>query len=493
MSLPDLSAINAASPARLRAFAQTLAAIGLTNVAVQPIVDAVKHLDPALRGPARAFHLRKLRNPLGYAMRMFLFEDPVTTDEARAALGDLTSDLHALGLLEARDGGVVSPLVLGIADDLYLLSDALHRGDDAVMGLGETTIALARAAFPRGRVARALDLGCGAGTCALLLACAAASVVGTDLNPRAVTLARANAAINGVANVEFREGDRFDPVRGEAFDLIVAQPPYVPRPDGAARASALYGGPVGDELALSMLAAAPAHLTEGGRAVFIVEWPEHGDAPLEQRLRAAVGPGVDLLILRAPPTDLGAHAVAYASGFHPRLGAAFEADAIARLEHLERAGIRELTPTLVVLQRRGDAPGRTSVVSIEPLARVAITSPRIDAMLAARALASSDAALLAATLRAPEGTVLSQVQIGPGAEVPSTLSARFSPAAAVSPIDLSMELLFIVTAVHEAPTVAEGLARVAEAMEVAPEEMRASGLAAVKEALLYGLLEVGPA
>lgn len=46
--------------------------------------------------------------------------------------------------------------------------------------------------------------------------------MGTDINPRAITLARLNAAINGIRNVEFRLGDGFAPVAGETLDLIVS-------------------------------------------------------------------------------------------------------------------------------------------------------------------------------------------------------------------------------------------------------------------------------
>lgn len=492
MSLPDLTRLTASPPAALRAFGQKLAALGLTPLAAQPFVDGVRHIDAALRGPARAFHLRRRRDPIGHALRMFLFADPVTDAEARATLGDAADDLLALGLLERCGEGVVSPFVLGIVDDLYLLCDALHHGDDAVMGLGETTIALGRAVFPRERVGRVLDLGCGAGTGALLLARAASAVVGVDVNPRAVALARVNAAINGIT-ADFREGDRFAPVTGETFDLIFSQPPFVPRPEGTGAASALYGGHHGDELALSMLAAVPAHLTPTGRAVFFVEWPEHGVAPLEQRLRDAVGPGQNLLILGAPPTDLASQAVAYAAGFHPQLGPAFEADALARLEHFEQAGIRALLPTLVIVEHAAGGEGWSSTVAVEPFAQVSIDSERLAKMLAARALAGDRDALLAATLRMPAGTVLSQVQIGPGAEVPSTLSARFPPSAAVPPIEMTMELLFLITAVHEAAAVRDALPRFAEMLELSPEEAMEKGLPSVGEALLYGILEVASA
>jgi SAM-dependent methyltransferase len=490
MSLPDLSRIEAASPETLRAFGQKLATMGVTQNAARPAVEAVKHLDPVVRGPARAYHLRKRSDAVGHALRMFLFEDPVTPEEARAALGPMADDLLALGLLEEREGGVVSPFVLGIVDDLYVLSDVLHHGDDAVMGLGETTVALAKAVFPRRRLGRVLELGCGAGAGALLLSRSAASVVGTDINPRAVALARVNAAINGVKGVEFRVGDRLAPVAGEKFDLVFSQPPFVPRAEGVAQASALYGGFLGDEVALSMLSAVPRHLTAKGRAVLIVEWPEHGQGSLEQRLRAAVGEGPDLLVLRAPDTDLGVHATAYAAGFHPTLGPAFAADVRARLEHFERAGIRALAPTLVIVARPEAKDGWTAVLPIQSLAHVSVTSERIDKLLAARTLTRKPDALLAAKLRVPEGTELSQTQMGPGAEVPSTLSARFPPDAAVRPIEMTMDLLFLITLIHEAPSLNAALPKIAEVLQISREEALTKGVAAAKEALLYGILEV---
>jgi SAM-dependent methyltransferase len=345
-------------------------------------------------------------------------------------------------------------------------------------------------------VKRALDLGCGSGTVALLLARSASAVVGTDINPRAVAMARINAAMNGARGVEFREGDRFAPVEGETFDLIASQPPFVPRPSGADASAALYGGARGDELPLSVLAGVPKHLARGGRAVLLVEWPEVVDgAPLEERLRAALGPAANLLVLRAPASDMAAEAVGYAAGLYPHLGPAFEADALARLSHLERRGVRELTPTIVVVERSAEqGPARggwTAVVPVEPLASMSMTSERVDKMLAARALTCrGEASLLGATLRVPEGTVLSQVQVGPGAEVPSTLSARFSPRVGLRAIDLTLELLFLVTVVHEATTVCDALPRCAEVLRIPVDEARPKVLAAVAEALDYGFLEI---
>ena len=79
-------------------------------------------------------------------------------------------------------------------------------------------------------VGRTLDLGTGNGILALAAAAHSGSVVATDLNARAREFCVFNAALNGVTNVEFREGSAFEPVRGERFDLILANPPFFVTP-----------------------------------------------------------------------------------------------------------------------------------------------------------------------------------------------------------------------------------------------------------------------
>ncbi len=492
MSNPSLARLSSAPATTLRAFGRKLAAIGLSLDAATPIVSAAQAVAPAIRQPIRAFHLRRIKTPVGWAMRMFLFSDPVTIDEARRALGDLTDALLDLGLLEQRDdGGVVSPFVLGVIDDLFILSDDLAHGEDAVMGFGETTVELCGAAFPRQGVQRALDLGCGSGTAALLLAKRARVTVGVDINPRAVALAKINAAINGITNVEFRVGDLFAPVQGETFDLIVSQPPFVPMPAGVSAAVFLYGGSRGDELSLRLLAQIAPHLAPKGRAVLFVEWPDHGTDALDLRLRKAMDTGdVSLLLLRMPHTELDGHAVSYAAGLHPELGRPFEQEARFRREHFEQMGIRALLPTLTVVERADPTPGWTTTVSIEPLSKVSFTSERIDKLLAAQVVADSPERLLAATVRMPEGAVLSQEQVGPGASAPSTLHVRFAPAALIPPIQLTIELLALFTFLHESPTVRAGLQRFAAELELPPGEVMPRSIEAVARALREGILEL---
>jgi release factor glutamine methyltransferase len=75
---------------------------------------------------------------------------------------------------------------------------------------------------------RVLDLGTGTGALAVAAArCGAASVTAVDLSLRSVAAAWLNSRLHRVSCRVYR-GDLCGPVSGEAFDLILANPPYVP-------------------------------------------------------------------------------------------------------------------------------------------------------------------------------------------------------------------------------------------------------------------------
>lgn len=77
------------------------------------------------------------------------------------------------------------------------------------------------------RDARVLDVGCGYGPIGLTAAKLAADghVTMIDVNERAVDLARRNAQLNGIGNVEVRVSDVYSGVQEERFDVILTNPP----------------------------------------------------------------------------------------------------------------------------------------------------------------------------------------------------------------------------------------------------------------------------
>lgn len=75
---------------------------------------------------------------------------------------------------------------------------------------------------------RVLDIGTGTGALALAAAQGgAASVTAVDLSLRSVAATWLNSRLHGVPCTVHR-GDLFGPVAGQQFDLITANPPYVP-------------------------------------------------------------------------------------------------------------------------------------------------------------------------------------------------------------------------------------------------------------------------
>jgi release factor glutamine methyltransferase len=137
----------------------------------------------------------------------------------------------------------------------------------------ELLVEAALEALPPGGAA--LDLCTGSGVVGITLALErpGARVVAADVSGDAVDVAQANATRLG-ASVGIRQGDLFEAVAGVPFpfDVIVANPPYVPSAE-LPRLSrevqreprlALDGGPDGLALIRRIVAGAPARLAPGG-------------------------------------------------------------------------------------------------------------------------------------------------------------------------------------------------------------------------------------
>jgi methylase of polypeptide subunit release factors len=183
---------------------------------------------------------------------------------------------------------------------------------DQVMYVGTDSRWLARATV-RKPVDSALDLCTGSGIHALLAAGHARQVTAVDINPRAVRCTAFNARALGLGQLEALQGDLYGPVAGRQFELITANPPFVPAP--AQEVGFRDGGPSGEDVQARILAGLPEHLAPGGIAQVVTEFGEKAGESLEPRLRRMLGGApMDIQVLRLRTTAATAYAIGHADG-----------------------------------------------------------------------------------------------------------------------------------------------------------------------------------
>lgn len=229
------------------------------------------------RATARAGNLRDV---LGWN-RPFSPEDVPT---------DLFSDLTAAGVIATTPHGLRTTIRISSIEDRLHVHSAAGGGRDAVF-LGPDSYRFVRlidaVLREAGPVRRAVDIGCGAGAGALAIAARApeTELWGTDVNPKALRYLAINATQAG-AVIHLAQGPGLAAVDG-AFDLIVANPPYVAGKGG--RTYRDGGGLNGAEMALAWVAEALPRLAPGGRLVLytgspVIEGRDVVRSALEERL-----------------------------------------------------------------------------------------------------------------------------------------------------------------------------------------------------------------
>ncbi|MCU1657668.1 MAG: methyltransferase [Pseudonocardiales bacterium] len=258
--------------------------------------------------------------PVSTLVRLFLLGEPVDETAAARALHPLTTDAAcAAGLLAVSAGAARAVLdirpyaeaVPGLpglpaaaAPPWWVVSDFgtdVRPGPlaaDHVLGIGTAALTLAQATI-RSPVAAALDLGTGCGVQALHLSRHAGAVTATDISHRALRMAATTAALSG-ASWDLRAGSLLAPVRGQVFDLIVANPPFVVSP-GLRAGDGGYdyrdGGLAGDELCRRLVGALPGALAPGGVAQLLANWIIPTEAPWAERLHEwLAGGGCDVWV-----------------------------------------------------------------------------------------------------------------------------------------------------------------------------------------------------
>jgi methylase of polypeptide subunit release factors len=307
LSLAPIPAADDDSPARLRtAFDRA----GFSEPAVRKLLD-VAELPARLRQTVNRPDRNLGAAPLSTLARLFLLGEPVSPELAHETLAPLAVEQAVdAGLLRVDGGAVQANFQIIPFQDVHVAADWPNwpavPPEEPVMGVAASTRALDLMTIRRPG-GRALDLGTGSGVLALRAARHVDRVWALDLNPRAVTLARFNAALNGVTNLESRAGDLFEPVAGDTFDLIVCNPPFVIAPT-AGRLHSQTGRPA-DDFCRSIVRAAPTYLRPGGFCQLVANWVHPADGDWRERLAGwFAGLGCDVWALHDHTEDAATYA-----------------------------------------------------------------------------------------------------------------------------------------------------------------------------------------
>ena len=289
------------------------------RLGLSDIIDLHWHALPVYR-----MKQSTVRDELTSAIDLFLMQGAISSDELNRLFEKGVQDaLLRAGVLTIDDTGVVRARA-----SLFPVGDCLIFSDHAwpklphpgytripynqVMAVGSDSHWLARTTVRR-PVGSTLDLCTGSGVHAILAASHSRRVLAVDINPRAANCTQFNIKASGATNVEIVVGDLYEHLHGERFDLITANPPFVPSPVNSL--GFRDGGRSGEDVQRRIVAGLPIHLAPGGIAQIVTELGESDEVSVSDRLRTWLnGAPLDIHILRLRVHSITDYSVAHADG-----------------------------------------------------------------------------------------------------------------------------------------------------------------------------------
>jgi len=450
-------------------------------------------------------------SPLSTMVRLWTLQGAVRVADAEAAFGFALAALVESGMLAVADGDVQAVIDVrpyGDEDhDGWVVSDltpgldgaVVRLGDDYVLGVNDAATTLAGLTVRR-HVGRALDLGTGSGIQTLHLCEHADTVVGTDVNERALAMARLSAELNEVV-VDWRLGSLLEPVDGESFDLVVSNPPFVVSP-GSIDVSALTyrdSGSVGDAMVCGLVAGLPSLLAPGGVAQLLANWAHVEGEDWRDRVRgwvAAADVDVDAWIVQRELLDPAAYVELWLKDAGVHGGPDYPERYRSWLAWFEAEHITAVGMGWIALHRPSDAAAGPVQVRVEELDGP-VTQPLgdavgrwVDAVDWLRAHGSADDELRAAYLLAADDVITEQWS-RPGAPDPEHLVLR-QQGTVRRGIEVDTALAGFVGACDGELTAGQIVDALVQLLELSSERaatLQTEVLASARELLVSGLLE----
>jgi len=368
-------------------------AVALRADLAQWTVDAVSELvgDRAVRAlgreqvvPARIAAREAGRDPVGLLTRLLMLGETLTRADVERALPTLGAEGAArCGLVEVQGSGSddkaralvdMRPYAAANGDEETTWWVASDQGEavtarqlegDHVLGIGGASSTLASVTM-RPPVGRVLDLGTGSGIQALHASMHAREVVATDISERALCFADFNRSLNAPpAAWDLRRGSLLDPVKGEFFDLVVSNPPFVITPPGTPSFEYRDGGIGGDGIVKSLITGVGEVLVPGGIAQLLGNWEIRAGQPWTERLEgwlddaAHAGWPLDAWIIQRDVLDAAEYAETWLrdAGVTPERGRdAFDRAYEAYVADFDERGVEGVGFGFVTLRRSLGTP-----------------------------------------------------------------------------------------------------------------------------------------
>jgi methylase of polypeptide subunit release factors len=490
---------------------------GFTVDSVDDLLGPVAHgaLGREQSLPARLVVQQYPDEPLATLVAVFVLGLELPRRRLAAALPRLGPDGAAdLGLVESAGSGPDDAVRSRVDLRPYAAVDALGPADwwlisdpgelatgralaaDHVLGVGGASVTLARCTI-RQPVQRVLDLGTGCGVQALHAARHARTVVGTDTSVRALRMAELNWALNaatiGDTTISTRPGSLLEPVRGERFDLVVSNPPFVITPRSLTGSGYEYrdAGLVGDELVRRLVTSVGEVLRPGGIAQLLGNWEDRdGEGWLERVTGWLDASGLDGWIVQRELQDPAEYAETWIRDAGQHLGKDADELYAAWLADFAARGVVGVGFGLVTLRKPLEAAERPRLRRVEERR----TGPGLPtgAEVAAALVAHDwlagrdDAALLTAALQVAADVTEERHHL-PGAEDPSVILLRQGGGAGRT-VQASTALAGFVGACTGELTVGQLTDALAVLLEVPEAELTAELLPAVRSLITDGLL-----
>jgi len=236
---------------------------------------------------------KPIADSLDLLIRLFLSNTPIEQREwSRLGCPVSIDGLLSLGLAHWKaEGFLQSDISIFECNDLLIATDAFlvpRPGTQTTMPLFPESYELARS-VTRECVDSTLDLCTGSGVHALLASRHSRRCHAIDISARTIQFAAFNAWLNEIHNIEFAQSDLFAAVDQGAFDLITANPPYMPVSDSGPGENFYSGGKRGDAVSVRILRELVKHLKPGGICQIIQMIVLHDDRRCDEWVKAAIG------------------------------------------------------------------------------------------------------------------------------------------------------------------------------------------------------------